>query len=123
MAYVYSTVDEMVKREEIVTCSELKGEVQDESVIEWMEKCGMKTLPLDREIQEYVKQVVKTNTSLVDFKLNKSSGDAFLIATAMKYGLTVITNEKKNAQTRILYPARLSFRFDGEIKVFQTSKS
>ena len=30
--------------------------------------------------------------------------------------------EGKNLQARILYPARLSFRFDGEIKRFQISK-
>ena len=29
----------------------------------------------------------------------------------------------KNLQPRILYLARFSFRFDGEIKFFQTSKS
>ena len=29
----------------------------------------------------------------------------------------------KNLQPRILYPARLSHRFDGEIESFQTSKS
>ena len=29
----------------------------------------------------------------------------------------------KNLQPRILYPARLSFRFDGEIKSFPDSKS
>jgi len=29
----------------------------------------------------------------------------------------------KSLQPRILYPARLSFRFDGEIRAFQTGKS
>ena len=29
----------------------------------------------------------------------------------------------KNHQPRLLYPARISFRFDGEIKTLQTSKS
>ena len=30
---------------------------------------------------------------------------------------------EKNLQTRIIYPARLSLRFDGEIKIFTASKS
>ena len=30
-----------------------------------------------------------------------SSGDAFLIATAMKYNLTIITEEKKDKQNKI----------------------
>ena len=29
----------------------------------------------------------------------------------------------KNLQPRLLYPDRISFKIDGEIKVFQTSKS
>ena len=29
----------------------------------------------------------------------------------------------KNLQPRLLYPARISFRFDGEIKTLQASKS
>ena len=29
----------------------------------------------------------------------------------------------KNLQPRLLYPARISFRFDGEIQIVQTSKS
>ena len=29
----------------------------------------------------------------------------------------------KNLQPKLLYPARISFRFDGEIKSLQTSKS
>ena len=30
--------------------------------------------------------------------------------------------KRKNFQPKILYPARLLFRFDGEIKNFQTNK-
>ena len=52
-------------------------------------------LPIDDEVQENVKKVVTTNPQLIDFHKVKSSGDAFLIATAMKYGLTVITEESK----------------------------
>ena len=28
--------------------------------------------------------------------------------------------KEKNLQPRLLYPARISFRFDGEVKAFQT---
>lgn len=42
-----------------------------------------------------------TIPQLVDFKQVKSSGDAFLIATAMKYDLTVITEENKTGQKKI----------------------
>ena len=58
-------------------------------------------LPIDDEVQENVKKVVTSNPQLVDFKQVKSSGDAFLIATAMKYDLTVITEENKTGQKKI----------------------
>jgi hypothetical protein len=38
---------------------------------------------------------------LIDFKNAKSSGDAFLIATAMKYSLAVITEENKHSPKKI----------------------
>lgn len=103
----WASLDEMVKSEEIVTCSEIKDEVQDDSIRDWMRDCSMKVLPLDAEVQALVKKVVKTNTELVDFKANKSSGDAFLIATAMKYGLTVITNENKASNKKIPYTCQM----------------
>ena len=31
--------------------------------------------------------------------------------------------KEKNLQPRLLYPARISFKYEGEIKVLQTSKS
>ena len=43
---------------------------------------------------------------LVDFKQMKSSGDAFLIATAIKYGLTVITEENKKGEKKIPFVCR-----------------
>ncbi len=60
-------------------------------------------LPIDDEIQANVTKVVTTNPKLIDFKEVKSSGDAFLIATAMKYGLTVITEENKQSNKKIPY--------------------
>ena len=103
----WAALDEMVQNEEIVTCSEIKEEVQDESIKQWMIDCSMKVLPLDEEVQAHVKTVVKTYTDLVDFKANKSSGDAFLIATAMKYRLTVITNESKTSPKKIPHTCEL----------------
>lgn len=60
-------------------------------------------LPIDDAVQENVKKVVTSNPQLIDFKQIKSSGDAFLIATAMKYGLTVITEENKKGEKKIPY--------------------
>ncbi len=97
----WKKIDELVRCQEIVTCSEIALEVKDASIQEWMRQCQMRILPLDDEIQENVKQVLRVNSELVDFKTGKSSGDPFLIATAMKYDLTVITEEKTGSPKKI----------------------
>ncbi len=99
---LWQRIDEMVNSGEIITCSETAEEVQDEGIKTWMKTCGMQVLPIDDEIQENVREIVTSvNKELVDFKSNKSSGDAFLIATAKKYGLIVITEEAQNSPKKI----------------------
>lgn len=99
---LWGMIDEMVKRQEVVTCSETALEVQDEDIKNWMSMNGMQILPIDDEVQDNVREIVTNiNKELVDFKANKSSGDAFLIATAKKYGLTVITEEAVNSPKKI----------------------
>lgn len=85
----------------IVTCSEIIEEVNDDALKKWFVGLQGDILPIDDEVQENVKKVVTSNPQLVDFKQVKSSGDAFLIATAMKYDLTVITEENKTGQKKI----------------------
>ena len=70
-------MDELIEQKRIVTCSEIIEEVNDDDLKKW-----------------YIG---------FDFKQVKSSGDAFLIATAMKYGLTVITEESKKGEKKIPY--------------------
>ena len=78
-------------------------EVNDEVLKKWYTGLHGIILPIDDEVQENVKKVVTSNPQLIDFKQIKSSGDAFLIATAMKYGLTIITEESKKGEKKIPY--------------------
>ena len=99
---LWTKIDEMVQDQEIVTCSETASEVLDEDIKDWMTSRGMQVLPIDDEVQENVREIVTiVNKDLIDFKDNKSSGDAFLIATAKKYGLCVITEERSNSPKKI----------------------
>ena len=102
----WDNIDALVRNKEIVTCSEIACEVEDESIKTWMNDNELVILPIDDDIQENVKKVVKTNKNLVDFKSNKSSGDAFLIATAMKYNLTVITEESFKSNKKIPFTCK-----------------
>ena len=99
---LWDTIDEMVQDQEIVTCSETAAEVQDKDIREWMTQNGMQIIPIDYEVQDNVRDIVtEVNKDLVDFKANKSSGDVFLIATAKKYDLVVITEEAANSPKKI----------------------
>lgn len=55
------------------------------------------------EIQLNVRKIVSENPKMIEFTNGKgtSSGDAFLIATAMKYGLIIISEENQDKPTKI----------------------
>lgn len=80
-----------------------KFSISKEVIKKWYTGLHGIILPIDDEVQENVKKVVTSNPQLIDFKQIKSSGDAFLIATAMKYGLTIITEESKKGEKKIPY--------------------
>lgn len=99
---LWNKIDNMIREQEIVTCSEIASEVHDEEIKDWMIQCGMEILPIDDEVQDNVTEIVTViNKELVDFKENKSSGDVFLIATARKYDLAVITEERGKSPKKI----------------------
>jgi hypothetical protein len=90
-----------MKSKLIVTCSEIKEEIKDDDIENWLVNLQCVILDVDNEIQLNVKRIVTEHPKLVDFGKMKSSGDAFLIATAMKYRLTVITEENKDSPNKI----------------------
>ena len=100
---LWQYIDNLIEQQRIVTCSEIIEEVNDDILKKWYTGLHGIILPIDDEVQENVKKVVTSNPQLIDFKQIKSSGDAFLIATAMKYGLTIITEESKKGEKKIPY--------------------
>ncbi len=100
---LWKNIDNLVKESVIVTCSEIFEEISDEPIQKWLKDCNCTILQIDELIQKNVTTVVTSNPQLIDFKQLKSSGDAFLIATAMKYSLTVITEENKDSNKKIPY--------------------
>lgn len=97
----WEKIDELVEKQVIVTCSEIALEVNDDNIKTWLHDHQCVILQIDDEVQANVTKVVTQNPQLIDIRNCKSSGDAFLIATAMKYGLTVITEEKNNSPKKI----------------------
>lgn len=87
----------------IVTCSEIFEEIKDKEIKEWISSQQCTVLEIDDDIQNNVRKIVTENPKMIEFtgKSGTSSGDAFLIATAMKYGLIIITEENKDKQMKI----------------------
>ena len=98
---LWGKIDSYIKEQKIVTCSEIKDEIKDKDLADWLKAQGCVILDIDEEIQENVIRIVTEHPRLVDFEKVKSSGDAFFIATAMKYHLTVITEENKDKLYKI----------------------
>ena len=92
-----------MRDQRIVTCSEVVGEVKDKDISQWLTRQHCVVLDIDEDIQRYVRKIVTEHPRMIEFtgKSGTSSGDAFLIATAMKYDLTVITEENPDKDTKI----------------------
>jgi ribulose bisphosphate carboxylase small subunit len=98
---LWGNIDKLIRKQVIVISSEIMEEVDDKDVQDSLKQQNCRVIGVDEEVQANVAKVVAVRPGLVDFKQNKSSGDAFLIATAMKYGLTVITEENPDKTFKI----------------------
>lgn len=99
----WSKIESYIKNHIIVTCSEVKEEIGDKDIQQWLALHHCVVLEIDETIQENVRKIVTDNPRMIEFtgKSGTSSGDAFLIATAMKYGLTIITEENQDSPKKI----------------------
>ena len=99
----WENIEHCMKEKVIVTCSEIVDEIKDKDIISWLNIQQCDVLDIDDEVQMNVRRIVTDNPKMIEFtgKSGTSSGDAFLIATAMKYGLAVITEENPDKPTKI----------------------
>ncbi len=99
----WENIEEFMRDQRIVTCSEVVDEVKDKEISQWLSMHQCVVLDIDEDIQRYVRKIVTEHPRMVEFtgKSGTSSGDAFLIATAMKYHLSVITEENPDKDTKI----------------------
>lgn len=100
----WDKMDEGISNQIIVTCSEVEDEIGDEEILNWFKQLRPVILPIDYDIQENVRKIVTENAKMIEFSGNgkgSSSGDAFLIATAMKYNLIVVTQENPDSPHKI----------------------
>ena len=100
----WDKTDDYIKEGIIVTCSEVDEEIGDPEIQKHFHSLLPTVLPIDYTTQDNVRRIVTENPKMIEFTQNgkgSSSGDAFLIATAMQYGLIVITQENSNNSRKI----------------------
>lgn len=98
---LWQNIDALIKSKDIVICSEIKDEVEDDSLTTWLQMNECEVLEADSDIQCYITKIVNEHPRLLNFTNMKSSSDAFLIATTMKSRIAVITEESKNSPKKI----------------------
>lgn len=82
---------------------------KDDPVKRWIIGSGLFVLDEDESVQRKVAEVVNATPKLLWFGAvrKSSSGDAFLIATAIEYGLVIITEESKRSPIKVSQVAAL----------------
>ena len=98
---LWNDIDKMIHDRIIVVSRENLEEIDDDDIKKALLLLEPAILEVNEEIQINVRNVVKRCPALIDFAKVKSSADAFLIATAMKYDLTVITEESNKSPKKI----------------------
>ena len=101
---LWEMIEKYIEDRTIATCSEIEEEVKKDDVVGgWLSSKQCVILPIDDEVQRNVRKIVTEHPKMISFagESGSSSGDAFLIATAMKYKLTIVTEENKDKQNHI----------------------
>ena len=86
--------DRTVESIEIVF-DELSVQAGDD-VTAWAKERKQMFLPLDEAIQTKARDILSQFSNLIDLKKRKSGADPFVVAAAMVYECTVVTEEKKS---------------------------
>lgn len=96
---VWETISEMAECGAIISCEEIFDELEaqegeDDIVLKWAREHRSIFYPMDEATQKTVLEILANHPNLLDLKKSKSSGDPFLIAIAIKYDCTVVSDEK-----------------------------
>lgn len=104
---LWDEIDALVKSHEIVTCRQIANEVlsgkKEDTAMRWVRGSGLVILEEDEFVQQRVSEVVNATPNLLRFGTmrSSSSGDAFIIAAAIEYGLIILTEENKRSSFKI----------------------
>ncbi len=103
-APVWETIEFMISNQELMTSSEIAEELLDDDLKKWAKQQKGFLVPISKEIQELVTEILKRYPTLIALRSkSNSNGDPFLIATALHLEGCVVTNEKSNGKNPQTY--------------------
>lgn len=92
---IWEAFDELIKKGELITSSEILDELKDDDLIAWSKHRKDFFVPLSKEIQDQVSVILKEYPTLIKMKSSSNSnGDPFLVATAIVKNGCIVTNER-----------------------------
>ena len=92
---IWESFDELISNGQLISSTEILDELKDDDLIAWAKKHKELFVPLTKEIQEQVFEVLKKFPTLIKMKsTSNSNGDPFLVATAITNNGCIITNER-----------------------------
>ena len=92
---IWEAFEELINNGQLITSVEIQDELKDDDLIAWTKKHKELFVPLTKEIQVQVFEVLKKYPTLIKMKsTSNSNGDPFLVATAIVNNGCIITNER-----------------------------
>lgn len=92
---IWEAFEELINNGQLITSTEIQDELKDDDLITWSKKHKELFIPLTKEIQEQVFEVLKKYPTLIKMKsTSNSNGDPFLVATAIVNNGCIVTNER-----------------------------
>lgn len=93
-AHVWEKLDEMFENGELLSSSEIFEELKDDDLLAWAKKHKNKFVPLSKEIQNRVSEILSEYPEMIKIRsVANSNGDPFLLATAIENNCCVVTDE------------------------------
>ncbi len=95
-SHIWEMFNKLFEDKKLISSAEIYDEIRDEDLKAWLKQHKDRFVPLSETIQRRTKQVLAEYPELIKIRPKKaasSNGDPFLIATALEFDCTIITNE------------------------------
>jgi len=91
---VWDKMGELAEIGALISIEDVYEELKvQEEVLQWADEHSEIFKPLDEQVQIKTREILEEHPNLIDLKRRKSGADPFLIATAMVFSCSVVTEE------------------------------